>query len=369
VGTGYCASTGYDLATGWGSANMLQLAWAINWRTLSDDGRPDVAFSGPSPHKWYRTDQTVGITIADTGGGFPASGVAGFSDAWDADPGDPVSEATPGSGNSFYDGPQHVNVSSGTLDLAAGGQGCHTVNVEAWDNMGFQSGDVTDGPLCYDSVPPKITATPSVTLEDQAGPVHSTAPVTVTWKGTDATSGVNHYTLYQSKDGHAYIHVATTTARSVVLNLAFGHAYTFKVTATDNAGNTSAAKKSSTCKLSLLQENSAAIKYSAGWSRHKLSGASGGSVEYASQAGNTATLTFTGTQVAWVSTQGASQGSASVKLGSASAATISTHAPSTKTAEIVDVLHAAGSHKLVIQVLGTPGHPRIDIDAFIVLTG
>ena len=28
---------------------------------------------------------------------------------------------------------------------------------------------------------------------------------------------------------------------------------------------------------------------------------------------------------------------------------------------------ASGTHKLVIHVLGTAGHPRIDIDAFIVL--
>ena len=105
VGTGYCAGTGYDLATGWGSANMLQLAWAFNWHLLADDGRPGVTFSGPNPAHWYNTDQTVGINVADTGGSFPASGVAGFSDAWNVDPGDPTSEATPGAGNSFYSGP------------------------------------------------------------------------------------------------------------------------------------------------------------------------------------------------------------------------------------------------------------------------
>jgi hypothetical protein len=370
VGTGYCAGTGYDLVTGWGSANMLQLAWAFNWHLLADDGRPGVTFSGPSPSVWYNTDQTVGITVADTGGGHPASGVAGFSVAWNADPGDPTSEATPGSGNSFYSGPEFVNATSDTLDLAAEGQGCDTVNVESWDNMGLQSGDVTDGPLCYDSVPPKITAKPVVTLDDHVGPIRSTVPVTVSWHGTDATSGVKHYTLYQSKDGGAYAHVATTTATSLVRNLAPGHSYKFEVTATDNAGNTSAAKAGSTYKLSLLQENSSAIKYSTGWKRQKLSGASGGSVQYATAAGKTATLTFSGVQVAWVSTEAATRGSAAVKLGSGSAATISTHASSAKTAEIVDVLRAAaGSHKLVVKVLGTPGHPRIDVDAFIVLAG
>jgi Pro-kumamolisin, activation domain len=370
VGTGYCAGTGYDLVTGWGSANMLQLAWAFNWHLLADDGRPVVTFSGPVASHWYNTDQTIGINVADTGGGFPASGVAGFSDAWNADPGDPTTEATPGSGNSFYNGPEFVNATSGSLDLAAEGQGCNTVNVESWDNMGLQSDDVTDGPLCYDSVPPKITSAPTVKLKNNVGPVKSTVPVTVQWKDTDATSGVSHSTLYQSKDGGAYTKVATTTAQSTTRDLTPGHTYQFKVTATDNAGNISAGKSGSSDKLSLIQENSGAVKYSTGWTRQKLTGANGGSVEYATSAGKTATLSFTGVQAAWMSTQGPTRGSASAKLDSGTATTISTHASSPKTAEIVDVVSGSpGSHKLVVKVLGTSGHPRVDIDAFIVLAG
>jgi hypothetical protein len=370
VGPGYCAGTGWDAVTGWGSANMLQLAWAFNWHLLADFGRPGVTFSGPAANTWYKTDQTVGISVADTGGGFPPSGVAGFSDAWNTDPGDPTTEPTPGAGNSFYNGPEFVNATSGSLDLAAEGQGCHTVNVESWDNMGFQSGDATDGPLCYDSVPPVITSAPKVTLQNNTGLAGSAVPVTVSWSGTDATSGVNHYTLYESKDGGAYAQVTTMAATSDTVNVAPGHTYQFEVTGTDNAGNTSAAKAGSVYTLSLYQENSTKIKYSTGWKRQALSGASGGQVEYASVKGKTATLSFTGVQAAWVSTLGPTRGSASVKLDSGSTATINTHASSPKTAQIVDVVSgASGSHKLVVTVLGTSGHPRVDIDAFIVLAG
>jgi hypothetical protein len=373
VGTGYCAGTGYDLATGWGSANMLQLAWAFNWHLLADDGRPVVTFSGPVANHWYNTDQTVGISVADTGGGFPASGVAGFSDAWNTDPGDPSGEATPGAGNSFYNGPEFKNATSGGLDLAAEGQGCHTVNVESWDNMGLQSGDATDGPLCYDTVAPRITVAPTVSLQNNVGPIKSTVPVTVSWKGSDTTSGVhtsgiNHFTLDESKDGGAYTQVAVPKGPTATLNLATGHTYQFKVTPTDNAGNTGASKQSGPYKVELLQETSTSIKYSTGWTKQKVTGANGGSVKYATGAGKTATLSFKGLQAAWVSTEGTTRGSASVKLDSGSAKTISTHTSSPKTAEIVDVVSAAsGSHTLVVKVLGTSGHPRVDIDAFIVL--
>ena len=184
VGTGYCAGTGYDLVTGWGSANMLQLAWALNWHLLADDGRPTVTFSGPTSGVWYNSDQTVGISVADTGGGFPASGVAGFSDAWNVDPGDPTGEPTPGAGNSFYDGPEFPNATSGSLDLAAQGQGCHTVHVEAWDNMGLQSGDVTDGPLCYDTTAPSGT----IKIDGGAASTANTA-LNLTLSATNPTAG------------------------------------------------------------------------------------------------------------------------------------------------------------------------------------
>jgi hypothetical protein len=234
--------------------------------------------------------------------------------------------------------------------------------------MGFQSGDVTDGPLCYDSVPPVITQAPKLRLKNNVGPVGSAIPVNVVWKGSDATSGVNHYTLYQSTDGGAFTKVATATTASKALNLKPGHTYHFQVTGTDNAGNTSAALAGPVYTLSLFQENTSAVTYSTGWTRQTLTGANGGSVDYATVAGKTATLSFNGFQVAWMSTEGPTRGSASVKLDSGTATTVNTHSTATKTAQIVDVVSTVGgNHKLVVKVLGTSGHPRVDIDAFVVL--
>ena len=54
------------------------------------------------------------------------------------------SEATPGTGNSFYSGPQYANGAVGCLYLTSGGacaggvgQGWHYAYVEAWNNMGI----------------------------------------------------------------------------------------------------------------------------------------------------------------------------------------------------------------------------------------
>jgi len=168
--TAYCAHTGYDEATGWGSANMLQLAWALNWEIVPARGVPYVTFSGPPINKWYNTDQDVLWTIHDyvPKGGTPGTSIAGETAGWDSLPADPASEPTPGAGNSFYSGPLLPNSYNGCLGFERTGclggvsQGCHTAYVRGWNNQGWSTANLanypeTYGPLCYDTVAPTIS--------------------------------------------------------------------------------------------------------------------------------------------------------------------------------------------------------------------
>lgn len=194
----YCAGTGWDFVTGWGAYNFLQLAWAINWQHIGPDNWPVVNFTGPTTSIWYDSDQEVTWTVTSIN-----DGTAGFSQMWDADPGNPTSESSPAySGfpsnpyNAFYDGPQYANTTGsptgtmgGCLDITAtycayaggGGQGWHTVNVRAWGNEG-ESTDYTYGPIGYDTIAPVTTAALSGTLI--SGTSYKSA-VTVTLSATD----------------------------------------------------------------------------------------------------------------------------------------------------------------------------------------
>jgi photosystem II stability/assembly factor-like uncharacterized protein len=201
----YCAATGYDAVTGWGSINFLQLSWAINTYRAGDFGGPVISFSGPAKSQWYNTDQIVSWSISDSSeNGNPATGVAGLSQGWDFDPGDVFSEATPGAGNSFYSGPQYPRSASGCLDftgaLCAGsvGQGWHYVNVRAWDNTGVGSGDYVYGPIGYDTVPPATTSSLSGT---KSGSIYVSA-VKDTLSATDYSPGSGvASTVYQINGG------------------------------------------------------------------------------------------------------------------------------------------------------------------------
>jgi hypothetical protein len=225
-----CAGSGRDQATGWGSFNFLQLAWAINFDLAGDFGEPVITFSGPTLNKWYNTNQTISWTVSDTSGNSkPPTGVAGFSEAWDTQPGggDPSSEATPGAGNTFYSGPQFPNLTSGCLGLAGtvctggsgqgSGQGWHTVGVRAWDNTGIPAYD-TYGPIGFDTVPPHTT-----------GQATTGDPARITLTATDATSGVAS-TVYQLDGGPT-----TTYGGPFSVSSVGSHTLTFH--STDNAGN------------------------------------------------------------------------------------------------------------------------------------
>ncbi len=202
-GTGsgtYAAGPGYDLATGWGSLNAFQLARALNWEHIWDFNAPTLSFTNPSPDVWYNTDQTVSFSANDPIGTDPAaSGVSGLTADWDSIYSDPYRDDTPGDGDSYYAGPDDPNATSGSLDLASAGQGCHTAYVEAWDNVGYASGIQSPGTFCYD----KSTPSASLTIDGGAGATTSTN-ASLAISATNPTSGDSITDMRFSTDGTNY---------------------------------------------------------------------------------------------------------------------------------------------------------------------
>jgi hypothetical protein len=208
--TTYCAKTGYDQATGWGSANMMQLAWGINWELIPAYGNPSLTFYGPTTNTWYNSDQLVTWNLADAGSsGLPAPGAAGFTLGWDSIPADPQSEAHGGSGNSFYSGPEYPFSTFGCVDMsgalcqAASGQGCHTVHVEGWDNQG-RTTTGTYGPVCYDSVAPTIGISNNP-VQPASGWWKSSVVVTLTPSDPGGSNASGIYRTYYAVDSSSCV--------------------------------------------------------------------------------------------------------------------------------------------------------------------
>jgi hypothetical protein len=246
------------------------------------------------------------------------------------------------------------------------GDGQKTVYVEFRNGAGAVSAPAHHT-ITLDTTAPVITHAPAPSFY-QGQLATTAAPITISWAGTDATSGIKHYDLMESVDGGAFSLVASPTAAKVTEPLNPGHSYVFRVRAIDNAGNVSAFTSAASFTLSAYQETASAITYSGGWTLQSLTGAYGGSVTYATVAGKRATFSFTGSQVAWVSTVNTNRGSATVSIDGGTATTVSTYATSLRTRMVVyKKVMTAGTHSLVLNVLGTSGHPRVDVDAFLVI--
>jgi Bacterial Ig-like domain (group 3)/Pro-kumamolisin, activation domain len=240
----YCAYTGYDPITGWGSANMMQLAWGINWELIPADGVPALSFGGPATNTWFNTDQIIDWDLSDgSSDGFTPPGVAGFTLGWDSIPTDSYSEPHGGDGDTFYTGPEYTYSSFGCVDnngtycQAASGQGCHTVYVRGWDNQGIVTNG-SYGPVCFDSVPPTIGASTNPPTSVAAW---VNKPVVVTLTATDPggseASGIKK-TYYAINSGSCIpTSVSTCSVYSAPFTISTqGQSYVYYFTE-DNAGN------------------------------------------------------------------------------------------------------------------------------------
>ena len=94
---------------------------------------------------------------------------------------------------------------------------------------------------------------------------------------------------------------------------------------------------------------------------------SGGKARWAKAAAASATFSFNGEGVAWVSSKGRTRGGAQVLIDGVLMKTVSLFA-SRKTARQVVFRMAwptMGLHTIQIVVVGTVGHPRVDVDTFV----
>ena len=192
----------------------------------------------------------------------------------------------------------------------------------------------------------------------------------VSWtSATDASSGAVTYRFEQNLDGGGFRPAATVNGLSTVRNLPFGHTYQFRVSAVDAVGNVGAWATGSIVQPFLVQQTSSTT-FSGSWTNHSEPAFSGGSARYATTLGASATFTSTLTRsIGFVTTKAISRGSFRVYIDGVLKATVSAYSPTTAYRQVLYqyTFPTPGTHTMKIYVLGTAGHPRVDIDAFLVL--
>lgn len=117
-----------------------------------------------------------------------------------------------------------------------------------------------------------------------------------------------------------------------------------------------------------LSERSSTIHYVGTWRPAAHAGYTGDHVAYATRAGATATVTFTGRSITWYGPLGPTRGQARVIVDGVAIRTVDLERPSftAHAALFTTRWSIAGRHTLTIEVLGTARHPMVAIDEFVV---
>ncbi len=129
-----------------------------------------------------------------------------------------------------------------------------------------------------------------------------------------------------------------------------------------------AATAATAATLTTYSEKSSRITYAGTWKSAGHPGYTGDTAAYATAAGAKATFTFTGRRVTWYGPVGRTRGKARVSIDGTSIKTVDLYASSFAAHKAVfsDSWSKAGSHTLVITVVGTAGRPYVAIDGFVV---
>jgi hypothetical protein len=188
------------------------------------------------------------------------------------------------------------------------------------------------------------------------------------WTGSDLGSGVARYEASQSTDGASWTTITTTLlSPSLTRSLSPGHTYRLRVRAIDRAGNVGLWTYGASFHLTARQESNSAIKWRGTWYGRSSAAYWAGHERSAMVYGATASLTFTGRSFAWVASRSVVAGSARIYVNGTYIASVNLHAASS-TARVVMFSKAwttAVTRTVTVRVLGTIGHPRVNVDAFV----
>jgi len=200
----------------------------------------------------------------------------------------------------------------------------------------------------------------------------SSLPAVVTWPAaSDLSSSIDGYEIETSADGVSWgaTRAVSGSTRSLGLTLPSGSSIWTRLRARDAAGNWSEWVEAGPSSYGLVQDSSSSVRWSGTWVRYSATSASGGTARYSTRAGASASYTFTGTGVALVMPKGPTRGQARVYLDGTLAGTISLYRSTGASRQIVfsKTWPTAGSHSITVQVVGTRGRPRVDLDAIVVL--
>ncbi|HWH23995.1 MAG TPA: S8 family peptidase [Candidatus Limnocylindria bacterium] len=270
------------------------------------------------------------------------------------------------------DGPPRM-LASGTTENGLLADRCYRWRLRAADNVGNLSAVVGSGTVRTQSTV-RDTNRSTLTVSRPTVDFRPAAAVTparlarlrVGWS-VSASNGIDVYQMRVSTNGGSWQRFAVS-GPGHILRLGSG-SHRLAVRARDGDGNWSAWSGPAAFRLTIVEAESAVVRYAGNWRTKSISGTLGGRTRMSKSAGATATLAFDGHSVAVVGVRGPKRGRAEVRINGNAPQAIDTRAGTRQLRRVVyDRTWAKAARRTIeVRVSGTAGRPRVDLDAFIVL--
>ena len=240
--------------------------------------------------------------------------------------------------------------------------------INRWKNR--IAGNVVRTTVAADTTAPVVS---EVRAAPRTGTVVSggATRVRVQWTAADPHgSGAASYDVsWRVGSGDWQTIVTHVPSRGFDVTVRPGRDYQFRVRARDNAGNLGAWSAGPTISTSLVQQSSSHVRWSHRWHTVRNDALSGGSARKRGVEGATATFTFTGRGVGFVSTLASTRGRVKVYVDGRYVRTLDLRSPTARYRTVAWSRAWATSDRHVVKLVvrGTSGRPRIDVDAFVVV--
>ena len=236
--------------------------------------------------------------------------------------------------------------------------------VVSWDTAGNRTPS-TRRYLYINAQPPAVTSSPTPTLVGGQIGTNGASPIWLDYAEETLGSWVAtryHWTSLNSGAWKPWTNYYTST-------MVPGGQYRFMAQLLDDDGRLSTQVVGSTRTLTGVQNNAASVIYGGSWSTISSSTHYGGSYRRASAAGASAALTFIGRSVSWVAPRDPGHGQAKVFIDGVSAGTFNTYSSTVAPRQVIFTKSwpSSGTHTIKIVNQATSGHPRIGLDAFMVV--
>ncbi len=217
-----------------------------------------------------------------------------------------------------------------------------------------------------DAVPPVIQAPNRFVVPTGASVSSTSTSLRVSWPpATDAMTSVASYGLRKRAGSTWSTVTSATSATSINSSIRFGTTTTFRLTAKDAPGSTSAPKDGPALTATLYSDSASLAHYGSGWTTSSSSTALGGRLHTARRTGAAMTVSFTGRAIAVVAPRSSTRGAFRVYIDGTLITTIDLARATSQPRRAVFSTSwtTREAHTLRIEAVSAR---RIDVDGFVI---